>query len=159
VVWCELSGALSDFTLERSLALNHSFEVYVVARHPHVARLLQHVNNTHVIRTSVVANDPADFARNSFAQRTLNDVLMEQGHRGAEQRNIDLLRIVGADADGGSTADLVYFLVVDGVLKNVRQLSTADLVYFLVVDGVLKNVRQLHLTVYIGLSHCRRLLT
>jgi len=138
VVWCELSGALSDFTLERSLALNHSFEVYVVARHPHVARLLQHVNNTHVIRTSVVANDPADFARNSFAQRTLNDVLMEQGHRGAEQRNIDLLRIVGADADGGSTADLVYFLVVDGVLKNVRQL---------------------HLTVYIGLSHCRRLLT
>lgn len=117
----------SDFNLERTLALNHSFETYIVTRQS-VARSLHYVNNTHVIRTTIVANDPADFSRNSFAQRTLNDLLAVQGHGAA---SIDLLRLVGTDGDTVSMSDLVHFLVADGVLKNVNQL---------------------HLTVYIGVS-------
>jgi len=116
----------SDLSLERTLALNHSFETYVVTRQS-VARSLRFVNNTHVIHSTIVANDPADFSRNSFVQRTLNDLLAEQGH---STTSIDLLRLVGTDSDVVSMSDLVHFLVADGVLKHVQQL---------------------HLTVYIGL--------
>lgn len=118
--------APSDLNLERTLALNHSFEAYVVTRQS-VARSLRYVNNTHVIRTSIVANDPADFSRNSYVQRTLNDLLAAQGHSAT---SIDLLRLVGTDSDTVSMSDLVHFLVADGVLKHVQQL---------------------HLTLYIGL--------
>jgi len=116
----------SDFNLERTLALNHSFEVNIVTSQS-VPRSLQYVNNTHVIHTTIVANDPADFSRNSFVQRTLNDLLAAQEH-GATK--IDLLRLVGTDGDAVSMSDLVHFLVADNVLKHVQQL---------------------HLTVYIGL--------
>jgi len=122
---CVLRGS-SDFNLERTLALNHSFEVNIVTSQP-VARSLQYVNNTHVIPTTIVANDPADFSRNSFVQRTLNDLLAAQGHSAT---NIDLLRLVGTDSDTVSMSDLVHFLVADNVLKHVQQL---------------------HLSVYIGL--------
>ena len=115
----------SDFNLERTLATNHSFEVVVVTRQP-IPRSVHLTNGTRVLRTTIVANDPADFSRNSFAQRTLNDLLAAQGHSAAR---IDLLRLVGADTDAVSMSDLVHFLVADGVLKHVRQL---------------------HLTVYIG---------
>jgi len=116
----------SDFNLERTLALNHTFEVNVVTPQP-VARSLNYINNTHVIRTTIVANDPADFSRNSFAQRTLNDLLAAQGHSAAR---IHLLRLVGTDSDIVSMSDVVHFLVADSVLKHVQQL---------------------HLSVYIGL--------
>ena len=116
----------SDLNLERTLTLNHSFETYVVTRQS-VARSLHYVNNSHVIRTTIVANDPADFSRNSFVQRTLNDLLVAQGHSAT---SIDLLRLVGTDSNTVSMSDLVHFLVADGVLKHVQQL---------------------HLTVYIGL--------
>jgi len=108
------------------LALNHSFEVNIVTRQP-VAPSLHYVNNTHVIRTTIVANDPADFSRNSFVQRTLNDLLAAQGHSAA---TIDLLRLIGTHSDAVIMSDLVHFLVADGVLKHVIQL---------------------HLNVYIGL--------
>jgi len=130
VVECSMP---SDFNLERTLALNHSFETYIVTRQS-VARSLRYVNNTHVVRTTIVANDPADFSRNSFAQRTLNDLLAVQGHGAA---SIDLLRLVGTDSDTVSMSDLVHFLVADGVLKHVNQL---------------------HLTVYIGVSFLAYLL-
>jgi len=117
----------SDLALERTLALNHSFEVNVVTRYSSVTRALHGINNTHVIRTTIVPNDPADFSRNSFVQRTLNDLLAAQGHGAAR---IDLLRLVATDSDAVGMADLVYFLVADGVLKHVQQL---------------------HITVYIGL--------
>jgi len=60
-------------------------------------------------------------------QRTLNDLLVAQGHSAT---SIDLLRLVGTDSNTVSMSDLVHFLVADGVLKHVQQL---------------------HLTVYIGL--------
>jgi len=60
-------------------------------------------------------------------QRTLNDLLAEQGH---STTSIDLLRLIATDGDTVSMSDLVHFLVSDGVLKHVQQL---------------------HLTVYIGL--------
>jgi len=67
-------------------------------------------------------------------QRTLNDLLAEQGH---STTSIDLLRLIATDGDTVSMSDLVHFLVSDGVLKHVQQL---------------------HLTVYIGLwvlfSYC-----
>jgi len=117
--------ASSDFNLERTLALNHSFEVNIVTSQP-VPYSLQNINNTHVTATTIVANDPADFSRNSFMQRTLNDLLAAQGH-GATR--IDLLRLVSTDSDA---------------------ISMSDLVHFLVADNVLKHVQQLHLSVYIG---------
>jgi len=126
-VECPIFRASSDFNLERTLALNHSFEVNIVTRHS-VPRSLRYVNNTHIIRTTIVANDPADFSRNSFVQRTLNDLLAAQGHSATR---IDMLRLVSVDSDASSMSDLVHFLVADGALKHVQQL---------------------HLTVYIGLT-------
>jgi len=125
-MWFRTCRASSDFNLERTLALNHSFEVNIVTRQP-VAPSLQYVNNTRIIRTTIVANDPADFSRNSFAQRTLNDLLAAQGH---SAMTVDLLRLIGTDSDAVIMSDLVHFLVADGVLKHVKQL---------------------HLNVYIGL--------
>jgi len=118
--------ASSDFNLERTLALNHSFEVNIVTSQP-VPRSLQYVNNTRVIATTIVANDPADFSRNSFVQRTLNDLLAAQRHHATK---IDLLRLVSTDSDTVSMSDLVHFLVADNILKHVQQL---------------------HLSIYIGL--------
>lgn len=83
---------------------------------------------------AVVANDPADFSRNSYSQRTLNDLLDSNSHT---DYRIDLLRLVSAD-------------------RNVVQMW--ELVHYLTNDNVLFHVQQLHLTVYIGrfLNQCQK---
>lgn len=68
---------------------------------------------------AVVANDPADFSRNSYSQRTLNDLLDSNGH---SNNRIDLLRLVGADRDVVQMWELVHYLINDNVLRHVQQL-------------------------------------
>lgn len=121
-----MSSALPDYSLEHTLAVNYSTEVYITSP-VHLSPYLYHANNTHVVQTSVVANDPADFSRNSYTQRTLNDVLMSHGH---ESERLDLLRLVSGD-------------------HEVTQMW--ELVHYLTNDNILLRVQQLHLLVYIGL--------
>lgn len=117
-------GSGSDYTLERNLALNYSFSMFIVTRS--LTSALRGVNGTHVVRTTIVANDPADYSRNSFIQRTLNDLLAAHGH---DKVHIDLLRLIAPD---DSSAVQMW-----------------ELVHFLIHDNVLRHVQQLHLMVYI----------
>ena len=121
-----VNSTLSEYSLERSLALNYSHEVYIVSRRV-LPPSMYRINNTHVVRMAVVANDPADFSRNSYAQRTLNDLLASHCHGNSR---IDLLRLVAAHD------------------RDVVQMW--ELVRYLVDDSVLLRVQQLHLLVYIG---------
>jgi hypothetical protein len=109
---------LLDYSLERSLALNYSFDIYIVSR-GRLPPSVYLINNTRVIRMAVVANDPADFSRNSYSQRTLNDLLDSNGH---SNNRIDLLRLVGADRDVVQMWELVHYLINDNVLRHVQQL-------------------------------------
>lgn len=114
-------GSVSDYTIERSLAVNYSFSTYLVTP-TDISTQIRGMNNTHNIHSAIVANDPADFSRNSYGQRTFNDLLAAQGHS-----HIDLLRI----------------------MSTVRNVEVWQLLYFLIKDDVISKVYQLHLVVYI----------
>ena len=111
-----------DYVLERSLALNYSFHAYL-ASSTAIPSYMYGTNNTKIIRTTVVANDPADFSRNSYGQRTVNDLLLTHGHS-----HITLLRL----------------------LSTAQTVEMWQLLRFLIRDNVLSNLDQLHLVVYIG---------
>ena len=112
-----------DLVMERSLAYNHSFEVYI-ASHTDLPASIHNVNNTHVINTVIVANDPADYSRNLYNQRTINDLMSSMGHS-----HIQLLRLVFTE-------------------ENIQMW---ELLRFLIQDNILHKVDMLHLAVYIGM--------
>ena len=62
-----------DYLVERDLALNHSVDVVIIT-HDRVPSYLHHLNNTRIVHTVLVPNDPADFSRNLYGQQTINDV-------------------------------------------------------------------------------------
>lgn len=115
-------SSVSDYTIERSLAVNYSFSTYLVTP-TDISTQIRGLNNTQNIHSAIVANDPADFSRNSYGQRTFNDLLVAQGHS-----HVDLLRI----------------------MSTVRNVEMWQLLYFLIKDDVISKVYQLHLVVYIG---------
>lgn len=114
-------GSISDYSLERSLAANYSFSAYLVSLSD-VSGQVHGISNMHVIRSAIVANDPADFSRNTYGQRTMNDLLAAQGHS-----HIDLLRI----------------------MSTGRNVEMWQLLYFLIKDDLVTKAYQLHLSVYI----------
>jgi len=116
------NSACGDYLVERELALNHSFEVLLIT-HEKIRASAAHVNNTHVIQTVLVPNDPADFSRNLYGQQTFNDLLRSLGHQ-----QLDLLRL--------------------GSMANPQQMW--ELLHFMIEDNLLLNVQQLHITMYIG---------
>lgn len=105
------------------MAVNYSFSAYLVTP-TDISAQIRGLNNTHNIISAIVANDPADFSRNSYGQRTFNDLLTAQGHS-----QIDLLRI----------------------MSTVRNVEMWQLLYFLIKDDLISKVYQLHLVVYIGI--------
>ena len=108
--------------VERNLALNHSFEVYLI-NHVDFPNSIKNINHTHSIKTTITSNDPADFSRNSYGQQTMNSLIKYLGHT-----TIDLMRLE-------NVADSVHMW---------------ELVHYMTADNLFLNVRQLHLAVYIG---------
>lgn len=80
-------------------------------------------NSTRVFRTIIVPNDPSDYGRNSYESQTVNNVF-------------DLLR-----------PDVVDILKVD-TLADMD--NSHELLYYMVKDRLLSNIRQLHFALYIG---------
>ncbi|KAJ8309351.1 hypothetical protein KUTeg_014225 [Tegillarca granosa] len=112
-------GPSEDGEFEKLLIRNLSFSVFIFTHYriPTSDFILQHKqNNTHVYRTTIVPNDPADFSRNSFDTQTVNNVLATLRHN-----HLDILKIDNV-ADTSRSHDILYYLVKDGTLKNVGQL-------------------------------------
>ena len=111
-----------DFSVERHLALNHSFNVFIVS-HAGLPPVVRYTNHTRTLQATIVPNDPADFSRNSFDQKTINTLFQEMnfGH-------IDLLRLAN-------------------LAENVNMW---ELVHYMTADNLFLDVHQLHLAVYIG---------
>ena len=112
-----------DFAMEKTLALNYSVHVYLIG--PDDLPHMMHMNNTKVIKTSIMPNDYADFSRNSYGQQTLNNLMKVLGHD-----HIDILRIA----------------------HTVSNVQTWELLRFMISDNLLLKVRQLHVAMYIGRS-------
>ena len=110
---CSVFRPEDDFSIERMLALNFSYNVFIIS--DRITRpLLQLSNNTYVIATTVTANDPADFSRNSYGQRTINDVMKSLHHD-----RLDLLRFEGS---GSAMWEVLHHMINDNLLMHVKQL-------------------------------------
>ena len=110
---------------ERSMALNHSFQVYFVTSKVLPANV-HLVNHTHHIQTQLVANNFADFSRNSYGQQTMNDLMHMLGHQ---------------------HVDLLYLAEV------TPSVQMWELLHFMIYDNILYTVKQLHISMYIGQCH------
>ena len=104
------------------LALNLSFQVYAIS-HRDLPFSLRDTNNTHVVKTTLVPNDYADFSRNSYGQQTINDLMLNLKHS-----KIDVLKLEAIKRDH----------------------EMWEMLHFMTNDNVLLNVDQLHIAVYIG---------
>lgn len=113
-----LVGIRGDLSMERMLAVNYSFQVYVATRDP-VPQIFKSTNNTHVIETVIVPNDYADFSRNSYGQQTLNTLLKEKGHK-----HLDLLRLASTSSSV-HLWEILHFMIYDNLLLDVKQLHIA----------------------------------
>ena len=104
--------------VERHLAYNHSFQVFIISPEE-LPIWAKQINNTFSIKASLVPNDPADFSRNSYGQKTLNTLLKELRHN-----RIDILRLVNLEK-GVNMWELLHFMNYDNILLNVQQLHVA----------------------------------
>ena len=97
------------------LVKNFSFHMYIFV-HYSIPSSLKSMNSTHVFKTVIVPNDPADFGRNSFETQTLNNVIDKLNHQ-----HIDLLKLESL-IDPSNTHEVLFYLIKDGLLNNVKQL-------------------------------------
>lgn len=110
-------GATSDLPLERLLAVNFSYSVYIFHHQKlsvDFARSAQ--NRTKIIQTIIVPNDPSDFGRNSYETQTLNNVFEALKHP-----VVDILKIETL-SDMKHSHELLQYIVKDRLLTRVRQL-------------------------------------
>jgi hypothetical protein len=110
-------GWQGDFTMEKSLASNYSFQTYVIA--PEKVPQIQSVNNTHTVETFLVPNDNADFSRNLYGQQTINTVMSNLGHA-----HLSLLRL-GNLPSNVQMWEFLHFMISDNLLLKVNQLHIA----------------------------------
>lgn len=104
--------------VEKNLALNNSFEVFLI-NNVDVPYSVKHTNHTHIVKTVITANDPADFSRNSYGQQTVNTLLKSLGHT-----HIDLLRLENV-ADSVHMWELVHYMTADNLFLTVQELHLA----------------------------------
>ena len=104
--------------MERTLALNYSFHVYLISHHE-TPTTVQLTNNTHAIKTVITPNDYADFSRNSYGQQTLNDLMTNLGHK-----HLNLL-LISETAGSVQTWELLHFMINDNLFMNIHQLQLA----------------------------------
>ena len=110
-----LSRPEDDYSIEKMLALNYSYNVFVISDR-RVPDSVHHTNNTYVITTAITANDPADFSRNSYGQRTVNDVMKSLHHA-----RLDIVRLESLGSDS-SMWEVLHHMILDNVLVQVKQL-------------------------------------
>ncbi|XP_045166169.2 uncharacterized protein LOC123529728 [Mercenaria mercenaria] len=111
-------GPTYDCSLERMLALNFSYSVYIF-HHQKLALDFSRSsarNRTKVVKTIIVPNDPADFGRNSYETQTLNNVFELLKHP-----VVDILKIETV-SDMKHSHELLQYIVKDHLLTGVRQL-------------------------------------
>ncbi|KAL5007364.1 hypothetical protein ScPMuIL_016170 [Solemya velum] len=108
-------GPSGDFDLERVLAQNFSFEVYIFT-HKNIESSQIVPNNTHIYRLNVVPNDPSDFSRVSYETNTINNLLQM-----LKLQNLAILKIDQV-FDMSHSHELLYFLIKDHLLSDVKQL-------------------------------------
>ena len=94
---------------------------------PALTRWLARWPNTTVERTVIVANDPADYARNAYDQRTINALWGAEGSDAAPGSSrgggaVDLLRLVGV-GESVEMWEVLHYLVRDGLMERVRVLQ------------------------------------
>ena len=109
-----------DFSMERTLAINYSFQVVIIS--PHALLDMSSLNNTAVIQTVLVPNDYADFSRNSYGQQTLNAIMSEHGHT-----KLEVLRL-HQTVTSVQVWEVLHFLVADGLMENINQLQLAVII-------------------------------
>lgn len=111
-------GPTYDSSLERMLALNFSYSVYIFHHQKLPVDFSRSVakNRTKIIKTIIVPNDPADFGRNSYETQTLNNVFELLKHP-----VVDILKIETL-SDMKHSHELLQYMVKDHLLKGVRQL-------------------------------------
>ena len=101
--------------MSRDLATNHSFNVYLISHKAPPANLV-HYNNTNIVHSTIVPNDPADFSRNLYGQQTLNDLMASLKHE-----RVSLLRL-GNFAPHINTWEVLQYAIQDRILVGVQQL-------------------------------------
>ncbi|ELT94541.1 hypothetical protein CAPTEDRAFT_205016 [Capitella teleta] len=124
-----------DLQVERYLAANCSFTLLLVSAPPQV---FPAINRTHHLQINIVPNDPADYARNSYDQMTLNTLLQRYGIP-----NIDLLRMAQT-ANGVHMWELLHFMIRDNLLLHVQQFHVAMYIDKLDEDLLYNWYRALH---------------
>lgn len=107
-----------DFSFEYFVSKNLSSRLYIFS---HLADKLKFLlkaspTTTSIFKTTIVPNDPSDFARNSFDTQTLNSVMVNLKHS-----QIDILKI-DAPIDSVHSYEILHFLVADSLLSKVKEL-------------------------------------
>ncbi|CAL1529421.1 unnamed protein product [Lymnaea stagnalis] len=115
-------GPSADYNFEYFVSKNLSSRLYIFSHLANKLSFLVKANpdSNAIFKTTIVPNDPADFARNSFETQTLNSVMVHLKHK-----KIDILKI-------------------DTLLESVL---AHEVLHFLIEDGVLTNVKELHLVI------------
>ncbi|XP_074647645.1 uncharacterized protein LOC141903426 [Tubulanus polymorphus] len=108
-------GPSYDYVLEKNLAANFSFDVFLVGP-DEVPNNVRRIPNITVIKTNVVPNDYADFSRNSFGQSTLNFIMDQRKHK-----QIEILKLQELNGDA-PLWELLHFLINDDLLPRTKQL-------------------------------------
>ncbi|KAL4238172.1 hypothetical protein ACF0H5_002884 [Mactra antiquata] len=110
----------TDLALEKLLALNYTYSVYIFHHQPITIDFSKSVKNrTKVIKTTIVPNDPADFGRNSYETQTLNNVFENLHNPVVDILKIELL------SEMSHSHELLQYIVKDHLLTSVRQLHLA----------------------------------
>ncbi|XP_041354593.1 uncharacterized protein LOC121372358 [Gigantopelta aegis] len=131
-------GPQWEYGFEQVLAKNLSFQTYIFV-HYSIPPALRTMNASHVYKTVIVPNDPADFGRNSFETQTLNNVIEKLNHQ-----HIDLLKLESL-LDLSNTHELLFYLIKDGLLSNVKQLHVVFDIDKIDEDSLYKWYRTLYL--------------
>ncbi|XP_067681812.1 uncharacterized protein [Haliotis asinina] len=108
-------GPMWDYGFETLLSRNYSFQQYIFL-HYSIPVALRKLNGTHIFKTVIVPNDPADFGRNSYETQTLNSITKKLGHG-----HIDIIKLE-AYLDMSDSHEVLFFLVKDKLLRDVQQL-------------------------------------
>ena len=117
-----------DYTEERLLAINYSFQAFIFSHHE-VPKSVVDTNNTNVLQTTVVPNDPADFGRNSYGQHTMNDIVQMFGHE-----HVTLLKLHHTASD----------------------VQMWELIHYMIMDNIFLKFDQVHMALYVG-KYCYKL--
>uniref|UniRef100_A0A2C9LBP9 Uncharacterized protein n=1 Tax=Biomphalaria glabrata TaxID=6526 RepID=A0A2C9LBP9_BIOGL len=111
-------GPTYDYNFEYFVSKNISTKLYVFSHSADKLNFFSKINpsGTIVVKSVIVPNDPADFARNSYETQTLNSAMLNLKHTKIDVLKIDTL------VESVTSYEFLKFLIEDGVLANVKEL-------------------------------------